>query len=287
MSYTVAASFDKFRENIEPPTYQRETATARKKHLISQLENDFEILDSFATGSLPKFTAVKNYADLDIMVVLRYSKHIEGKTPSKVLQEIRECLGKYRTNVRKNGQAVTLYYKTWPNVDVVPVSRTKNDDGSVSHYNVPDMNTETWLKSQPVPHSNEMRDKNEEFGYQFKRIVKMIKWWNHQHSSYLSSYHIEVLALKGMSGKFSEYPWNVFQFFDKSVELVQESLWHHISHVDSYLDWKKRNEAIKRLETARDKSRNAWHKTYGDNNDHEGAIKIWRQIFGDQFPDYG
>ncbi len=124
-------SFNKFRQNIEPPTYQRE------------LEKEFEILDSFATGSLPKFTAVTGYADLDIMVVLHYSKHIKNKKPSEVLQAVRNCLGEYRTNVRKNGQAVTLYYKIWPNVDIVPVSRTVNDDNSVQHYNVPNMNDET------------------------------------------------------------------------------------------------------------------------------------------------
>ncbi len=287
MPYTVTYSFDKFRENIEPPAYERSIATNRKNRLVSLLEGDFEILDSFATGSLPRFTAVKNHADLDIMVVLHYSNHIKNKKPSQVLQEIRDCLGEYRTNVRKNGQAVTLYYKTWPNVDIVPVSRTVNNDGTVSHYNVPDMNTETWLESQPVRHSNEMSNRNKTFGFQFKRIVKMIKWWNHQHSSYLQSYHIEVLALNILSGTFSNYPWEIYQFFKKAVDLVSVPLWHNTGYVDYYLNGNKREETVSRLSTARDKAEKAWLKTTGDNDDHQGAITIWRQIFGDQFPEYG
>jgi tRNA nucleotidyltransferase (CCA-adding enzyme) len=130
MAYTLAILFDKFREHIELSGDHRETATAPKDRVISLLKNDFEILDAFATGSIRRFTAVRGHADLDVMVVLHYGKHIKDKKPSAVLQEVRDSLGEYKTNVRKNGQAVTLHYETWPNVDIVPVSRSVNDQGS-------------------------------------------------------------------------------------------------------------------------------------------------------------
>ncbi len=287
MPYTVAVSFDKFREVIEPLPYQRETATNRKDHLLSLLSDDFVINDSFASGSLPKYTAVAGYADLDIIVVLHYSKHVKDKKPSEVLLSVRNSLAKYRTEIRRNGQAVTLYYKTWPNVDIVPVSCTTNSDGSVNHYNVPDMNTETWIASQPKRHATEMEQSNQDFGKEFKRIVKMIKWWNHQHSSLLESYHIEVMALKSLTGTFSDYPWDIYQFFKSMVNLVNGPLYHNVDFVDTYLNWKKREEALKRLERARDLASQAWYKTYNSNDDHKGAIEIYRQIFGDKFPNYG
>lgn len=287
MPYTVAVSFDKFRENIEPPNYDRETATARKDHLVSLLHNNFEILDAFATGSLPKFTAVKDHADLDVFVVLHYGKHAQDKKPSQVLQAVRDCLGEYRTNVRKNGQAVSLYYKTFPNADIVPVYKTTDNAGNTTHYNVPDMNNETWIASNPQKHAEALSQINNSYGVEFKRIIKMIKWWNHQHSHLLSSYHIEVLAMKTLNGKFGNYSWEIFQFFDKSIALVRSSLWYEWSYVDSYLNWNTKQDIIHRLETARDKAHDAWYKTYDKNSDHEGAIKIWKQIFGDQFPSYG
>jgi hypothetical protein len=220
--------------------YQRETATSRKDHLISLLENDFEIINSFATGSLPRFTAIKGYADLDVIVVLHYGNHIQGRLPSQILESVRATLSSWRTTIRRNGQAVTLYYKTWPNVDIVPVSYTANDDGSVGHYNVPNMNDESWIKSQPVRHSNDLSNRNSSYGPQFKRIIKMIKWWNHQHSSILQSYHIEVLALNALTGSFSDYSWGIFQFFDKAVSLVNSPLYHNVGIVDSYLGWQGR-----------------------------------------------
>jgi hypothetical protein len=115
----------------------------------------------------------------------------------------------------------------------------------------------------------------------------MIKHWNKIHSDYLQSYHIEVLALKVFSSNLDDTPWNVFQFFDKARPLLAGSLFHELGYVDSYMSRSDREEVLKRFDTAITKSRDAWFKTYDTNNDHKGAIEIWKQIFGDKFPAYG
>jgi hypothetical protein len=286
MPYTVAVSFDKFIENISISGDQQSISTARRDRIVSLLKNDFTIVEAFATGSVPKRTAIKG-SDLDVMVALHYGKHIEGKKPSQVLQAVQKVLSEYRTGVRRNGQAVTLYYETWPNVDIVPVSRVVNSDGSVSHYNVPNMNTETWIMSRPKRHSANIADRASTFGPEFRRIIRMIKWWNQQHSHYLQSYHIEALALQIITGSFSDYSWNTYQFFKNAHELVKTSLWYEGSAADGYLGYSDRQEALKRLDTARSKALDAWHATYDKNSDHQKAIGLWRQIFGEKFPPYG
>lgn len=70
MPYTVPASFNKFVENISLTGDHKETATARKDRVVSLLSNSLTILDGFATGSVPRGTALKTVADLDVMVVL-------------------------------------------------------------------------------------------------------------------------------------------------------------------------------------------------------------------------
>ena len=287
MPYTVAISFEKFRENIEISGDYRDIANRRRDHIISLLKNEFKIIEAFPSGSIPRYTAVRGYADLDVIVALHYAEHIKGKKPSQVLQEVRDCLGEYKTNVRRNGQAVTLYYKTWPNVDIVPVSQVVDDNGNIIRYEVPDMNREVWLSSRPKTHSRNMSEKNIKCGIAFKRIVKMIKWWNHKHSSLLQSFHIEVMALQAFNIKLEDYSWDVFQFFKEACKLANSQLWHDDAYIDAYMDWKTRQEVVKRLATAAYKARNAWYLTYGNNNDHKGAIRIWRQIFGDKFPAYG
>jgi tRNA nucleotidyltransferase (CCA-adding enzyme) len=88
MPYTVPASFNKFIENVSLTGDHKETATARKDRVVPLLSNSFTILDAFATGSIQRGTALKTIADLDVMVVLHWSKHIKGKSPEQVLQDV-------------------------------------------------------------------------------------------------------------------------------------------------------------------------------------------------------
>lgn len=287
MPYTVEGSFDAFYANINLGGDHRETANKRRDDIVSTLGKTFSIVEAFSSGSIPKYTALKNHADLDVIVALHHGKHIEGKTPTQVLQTVRDALAEWRTGARKNGQAVTLYYKTWPNVDIVPVSRVVNDDGSVAYYNVPDSNTDTWVASRPKTHSADIEKKSTDCGYNFRRIIKMIKQWNRVHGDYLQSYHIEVLALNVFDSDLNDTPWSIFQFFEKARPLLAGSLWHELGFADNYLSWSDREEVLKRFDTAINKSRSAWHKTYDKNDDHKGAIEIWKQMFGDEFPAYG
>ena len=287
MANTVDAAFDAFYEQINLSGDHRDTANVRKERIVSLLKGDFDILDAFSTGSIPKFTALKGRADLDVMIVLHYGKHIKDKTPSQVLDGIRACLSEYRTNVRKNGQAVTLYYDTWPNVDIVPVSRTTNADGSVSHYNVPNSNIGTWIKTRPRKLASSIEIKAGECGHNFRRIIKMIKHWNITHSEYLTSYHIEVLALSVFSGNIDDTPWNVFHFFDQARPLLARNLWYELGYADDYLSANDRAEALKRFDYAIAKARDAWYLTYNGRTDHKGPITAWKQLFADKFPAYG
>jgi hypothetical protein len=71
--YTVPVAFEEFRQKLEPAPYNQADATARKDRLVEVLSAEFDVLDSFATGSRPRYTAVRGVSDLDIMVVLHYN----------------------------------------------------------------------------------------------------------------------------------------------------------------------------------------------------------------------
>lgn len=287
MAYTVAASFTQFHDNINLAGDHRQIANTRRDDIVATLSKSFEILEAFSTGSIPKYTALAQHADLDVMVVLHYTKHIKNKTPTQVLASVRDVLAEWRTGARRNGQAVTLYYKTWPNVDIVPVARFVDDNGNVVHYEVPNSNTDVWIKSKPKVFAATIESKSSECGSNFRRIIKMMKHWNRTHGDYLTSYHIEVLAIKVFSGNLDDTPWHIHKFFDDARTYLSSSLWYDTGYVDDYLTIFGRAEALKRFDTAYLTSLTAWHNTYGTNNNHEEAIRLWKQIFGDSFPAYG
>jgi hypothetical protein len=117
----------------------------------------------------------------------------------------------------------------------------------------------------------------------------MLKWWNKQHSDFMESYHIEVIALETLSGVFSDYTWAMFSLFERAHKLSQSPLWHNNGYADQYLidNYDRRQEIVRRLATASDRAREAWHATCSGRDDHAKAIRIWRQIFGKEFPAYG
>lgn len=292
MVTTVSAAFSEFYDAVNLSGDHRLTANKRRDHIVGKLSKDFEILDSFSSGSIPKFTALKGHADLDLMVVLHYSKHVKGKTPVEVLEAVRKSLSEWKTGGRKNGQAVTLYYDSWPNVDIVPVSRWADPDGNVTHYEVPDANTGAWIKSRPKVHADNIEAKAADCGANFRRIIKMVKEWNRTHSKYLQSYHIEVLATKVFDSNLDDTSWNVFKFFDAARPLLDAPLWYDTGFADSYLSDDDRDEIRKRFDTAIGIARAAWHAGYEGGlftkvADHKGAIEKWKQLFGERFPTYG
>ena len=84
MPYTVPISFDTFHDNINLfGGDHRSTANGRRDDIVATLGKSFEIVEAFSTGSIPKFTALKSHADLDVMVALHYGKHIKDNTPTR------------------------------------------------------------------------------------------------------------------------------------------------------------------------------------------------------------
>jgi hypothetical protein len=161
-----------------------------------------------------------------------------------------------------------------------------NTEGAVTHYNVPNSNTEAWIKAKPKRFAAEIESKSSTCGYNFRRIIKMIKHWNLTHSDYLQSYHIEVLAVKVFTSNLDDTPWQIFQFFKEARALLVGSLWYDLGQVDDYLSWSDRQEVLKRFDTAITVSRDAWYAAH-NSDDHKAAIGRWKQIFGDKFPAYG
>lgn len=283
MPYTVPVSFDKFIENITVSGNQSKIASSRSQSIVDLLNKEFSILEAFPLGSLVSGTSLKGQADADVMLILHFENDVKGKSPTKVLQTVRDKLSEYNTRMaKKNGQAVTLYFKTWPNVDIVPAYKV-TDNGALYCYKIPNMNDDTWIETRPKIHIENMKAMS---SYKIN-LVKMIKEWNRKHSSYLSSFHIEVMALS-YEEFHDDYAWHTLKFFEHMYEKVQYRIPSPSGlggYVDDYLSYSDRQEARQRIETALGKSRNAWSDSY--NNRDKDSIEGFGKLFKERFPSYG
>lgn len=284
MPYTLGVSFDRFLENISTTGSHTETANTRRESIVTLMKDKFTIVESFPTGSLIRGTAIKGHADVDVIVALHHVKHIQGKTPAQVLEDVRTHLAQYgAVMARKNGQAVTLYFKTWPDVDVVPAVQVANS-GVLMGYQIPDANRGVWIDTYPQTHDRAMS----RLSAKDLARIRMVKAWNHAHSEFLTSFHIEVIALN-LNTMTSTWAWELVNYFSKALELIDKYLYHPNTgngQVDAYLTWADRTAAKARISRAKDLAVHAWYAAERENNEKE-AIETYSTLFGDKFPVYG
>lgn len=242
-----------------------------------------DVIDSFAMGSIPRYTALKDYADLDVMVVLHYGKHVKNRQPEQVLSAVKSAFGSGAGSVRRNGQAVTIKMASWPDVDIVPAVRVADADGKVTGYEIPDMNRGAWLSTNPPLHTRQMIAAAAERGPNFRRVVTMLKDWNRRQEVRLQSYHIEVIALK-LQTDWRDHSWPLLKWFQEAQSAVNWC-WYANSDVSGYLPYDRAARAITQLRETELKALDAWSASYGQ--DDKRAIAGWKSVFGQRFPSYG
>lgn len=278
--YLMSTSFDRLLGNITVPGDARRVANGRRDRITGLLADAFTTLGAFATGSMVRGTGLNGVSDVDVMLVLHYGNHVKGKTPRQLLEDVREVLSKYNAKiVKKNGQAVTLYFTTWPNVDIVPAYQIQ---GASEILKIPNANTGNWISTSPTTHDRAMAM----LPVRRRQLVRMVKCWNHAHSSFLESFHLEQIALQagvahdGAPWAEDDWPWALKGYFEKAIDLTTPAA--TISESYGTAEWV---ELRSRLARGRDLSTEAWHAVR--RADIEDAVDRCRILFGGDFPAYG
>ena len=280
MPYLVSTSFGCLLEDLTIPSDQRRLAEARRVAVSALLAKSFEVLDAFSTGSIPRQTGLKGTSDIDAMTVLHFGKHVDGRSPIRLLESVRDVLADYNARiVRKNGQAVTLYFATWPNVDIVPAKRVTLANGGHALY-IADGNAEEWIPTDPVGHDRAMLAASDKV----RQLVRVMKCWNRAHSEYMTSFDIQRTALATWINEFdtaeASWPWMVKSFFEKAIELTGPATTMSIGYnLETWVGLRAR------LERGKELALDAWYQAHTGN--FEASIERCRIIFGDKFPAHG
>lgn len=284
MAWTTESAFSAFYDEINLPGDHRGIANSRRDWVLQRLRNSgIHVLEAIPFGSIPRFTALKEHADVDVMAVLHFGKHIQGRRPSDVLLDVKNALGTGQAGRgRRNGQAVTVTFQSWPSIDVVPASRQARD-AEITGYEIPDMNREVWLPTNPPQHGRDLSTAVSQKGFRFRRVVTMLKHWNRRQPVKLQSYHIEVITLKLLTS-WDDYSWPLFQWF-KAAQSEVHFCWHAGQDITDYLSWHQAETINAQLRTAEEAASTAWYRAR--NGEHSAAITLWRSVFGQKFPTYG
>ena len=118
--------------------------------------------------------------------------------------------------------------------------------------------------------------------------MRMLKRWNNVHSKYLKGFHLEVVTATVFSSLGSESRDACEKFFRSAQSSLHvNDPAGHGGDLSSYLTYSAQSAVISNLESAAARQRAAKANAAEVTGNHAEAIRLWRIIFGDDFPMYG
>lgn len=297
---TVDEAFRKFKSRLELNDREQQNASKRHKEVRDHINSRFSIDRDFLTGSYARHTKTKPLKDIDIFFVLAESERgkYRDEAPSVVIDDFYDALVDEYGNdaVRKQGRSVNVDFGVVidaedntdyrvVSVDVVPAFATSGN------YEIPNIDTGKWMKTNPDIHAQEARDAHKAFSNEWKGLVRMVKYWNNnpkhgQDKPVKPSFLIEVMALQCLHGGWQgRFDYEMQAFFSSLADRVFDT-WADPaglgSPVSDGMDDQRKARAKQLLQTASREASNAIHLArIGQNGE---ALKSWRTLFGPKFP---
>ncbi len=222
-SQAIASRFSVLIGRIQPTESAVDRAGRRAALIERRLEKAFSVRRFLRVGSFWKRTAIRDYSDLDLFVVVSRDDVRWGGgyvASTTLLGRVRDELqGRFpaTSGIRRDGQAVSVAFNGGgPGVDVVPAFFDAPIAGGYPAYLIPD-GSGGWLRTSPDVQKRYFDDEDTRCGGKLRRTVQLVKWWAQAraHSIPLLSHHLEVvMASVGPARVVDSYSTIVDAAFD-------------------------------------------------------------------------
>lgn len=287
MVTTIFDAFRQFKTNLEITGLQENTASTRQQNVRDAVAADFQLLETFLTGSYRRNTLIAPLADADIDVFLvldpkYYGTQNQGALLSSVMTTLKKKFPS-TPRIKPDGQAVTITFTDFK-VDVVPgFYRTGGG------FLIPDSNLGRWIPTNPKTHVELWSASNKEHEGALIPMIKMMKCWNRANGALFRSFHLEVLVRHLLNGiRITDYPSGARWLFDKMRDKVWKKIPDPAGYSDDVASYLPKTEADKMIAVLDASYRLAVAaEDYAKRGSARHAIDKWRDIFGDYFPAYG
>ena len=226
-----------------------------------------------------------------------YCKNYDGTLNStSVLNKFKKELEKLpeyqHSEVKKNGEAVTLYLKSKDlGFDIVPCFHTVVENNGRAYYLIPN-GKGNWKKTDPTIEKERVADINKKHNGKVLDTIRLVKYWNKRGKMpTITSYLLETMIVDYFDGIASSSDY-IEQRFSAALNYIKNNIYNYVSdpkgiegNINS-LSNEERYKIYMRASGDYDKSLNAINAECTENNQAK-AIRIWRDIFGEDFPVYG
>lgn len=288
---SVSDKFQSFCAAIRIPTGDVDKISYRYKRITKQLNSDFwdtdsETAHSLYVGSYGRDTEI-HISDIDMIIQLPWSVHEKydkylGNGQSALLQEVKDSIGKtYTSYTTADGQVVNIDFTDGISFEVVP--GFLYTDGSYSH---PDTNSGgSWKTTNPKPEIQAIRDANEEWNYNLKRLCRMARVWKGYWSVPIGGLLIDTFAYNFLRNwqykdkSYFYYDFMVRDFF-KYVKDQDPDKNYWLAPGSGQYVWRKGNFEHKALRCFNI----SLEAVSAESDGYEyTANQKWKEIFGSKF----
>lgn len=223
----VTTKFKAFCNDILISSGTKSNVSYRYRRITKQLNVDFwsstsDTDHSLYVGSYGRDTAI-HVSDIDMLMKLPVSYYhdynsYQGNGQSALLQAVRTSLQKTysTTHLKGDGQVVVVAFDDGIKFEILPCFL--NDDNQ--SYTYPDThNGGQWKVTNPRPEIKAIKDANEVWNYNLKRLCRMARAWKDHWSVPIGGLLIDTLAYNFLSQwsnrdkTYEYYDWMMRDFF--------------------------------------------------------------------------
>lgn len=273
---TLLQSIEKFIENISVTDRQEDNIDASFNNLKYNLldeKSNLSVQDVFLNGSYARDTIIRPLDDIDLFAVIDvedYSDSGKDPNPQTVLTKFKNYLNNihdYENKVVQDRPCVTVHLSD-KNFDVLPSLR------KAGALYIPNEDLTSWTFTDPKTHTARLNETNKLRNYKVKGVVKAVKQWKRENNQNIPSFHIEEIAVDVFNiYNFSNYEEGVRLWFENAEGFMQNN------RFNSYNEYEKVKKKVCEV-----KEKLVEANKLNDSHNVGEAKKIWKDIFGREFP---
>ena len=265
MTRPIADPFDAFLRYITLPDKEKEAALEHGRLLSQRIEQQPEVRECLITGSMVRSTAIRKFSDIDIVAVIESENQLAQADSATLITAVANILRETESHVQVSENTARVIHPESVTVDVLAAFYSGTNSTADDVYRIPATNQEGWEEYAPGKQTRRIREATEALGDDFKKLIRLCKWWSNTHNQPVSSYEIELIALKSFTDKIPELPCAVIRMFDS----IKHSIDPNSPNMLPLLESRKISE----------EAHTSWQS-----GDTQESIKLWRRLFGDHFP---
>ena len=194
------------------------------------------------------------------------------------------------SELHKNGQAVTLLSREW-NFDIVPCFKTVPEYDGREYYIIPNGDG-NWMKTDPIKDRDFILDVNRNHNGKAVELVRLCKRWiKTKKVPTPMSYLLETLIIQYCEQE-DELDDIIDIRFTKFLKYLQKTIFssvYDIKEIQGNINNLSNNDKNAISEKAKVDYKKAVEAKFSEvrERNHQKAINIWRDVFGEDFPRYG